>query len=83
MHYSNNDDAILCCRYDSIVGCEYSHRHHEPPHMLDCEHVLFHECMIQKNKARIFSNSNMYVCHINELIFLAVISPSNDLMQLS
>ena len=42
-----------------IESCMYTHRHREPPHMLDCEHVMFHECVRGKNAGRIFANPNM------------------------
>ena len=42
-----------------IHNCEYDYRHKEPPNMLDCEHVLFHECMRVKNKAIITTNPKM------------------------
>lgn len=42
-----------------IHNCEYDYRHKDPPNMLDCEHVLFHECMRVKNKAIITTNPKM------------------------
>lgn len=48
-------------RYESLEGCQYSYREKESPFMLDCEHVLFHRCLREKNKARIFSNPFMSV----------------------
>ena len=29
--------------------------------MVDCEHVLFHQCLRKQNNARIVTNRNMYV----------------------
>ena len=29
--------------------------------MVDCEHVLFHQCLRTQNNARIVTNRNMYV----------------------
>eukprot|EP00596_Hydrurales_sp_CCMP1899_P010462 CAMPEP_0119045718 /NCGR_PEP_ID=MMETSP1177-20130426/42157_1 /TAXON_ID=2985 /ORGANISM="Ochromonas sp, Strain CCMP1899" /LENGTH=318 /DNA_ID=CAMNT_0007017991 /DNA_START=344 /DNA_END=1301 /DNA_ORIENTATION=+ len=51
--------GLAIYRFEALAGCFYSYRHEEKPYMLDCEHVLFHKCMIEKHKARIFSNSNM------------------------
>ena len=42
-----------------LQNCEYSYRHKDPPNMLDCEHVLFHECIRMRNKARIATNTEM------------------------
>lgn len=46
-------------RYDIMEGCSYTHRHPDPPYMLDCEHVLFHQCITEKHNARIVANLNM------------------------
>lgn len=46
-------------RYDALSNCTYSYREAEPPHMLDCEHVLFHKCLRQRTHARIFTNPHM------------------------
>jgi hypothetical protein len=46
-------------RYSALEGCWYGYRHEQPPFMLDCEHVILHKCMIDRNHARIFSNSKM------------------------
>lgn len=44
----------------SVLGdCRYSYRYPDPPYMLDCEHVLFHQCLAEQNHARITSNPNM------------------------
>lgn len=51
--------GLTIYRYDALEGCKYGYRHTDPPYMLDCEHVLLHKCMVEKNKAKIFSNSKM------------------------
>ena len=45
--------------YEKTKPCKYAYRHPEPPHMLDCEHVLFHDCLMKQNGANIFFNPNM------------------------
>eukprot|EP01034_Spumella_vulgaris_P031137 gene31137-38480_t len=42
-----------------LPGCEYNHRYPYFPFMLDCEHVLFNECVMRLHKARIMSNPNL------------------------
>lgn len=42
-----------------MVGCEYSHRYPNPPYLLDCEHVIFHQCVREKNHADIYTNPKM------------------------
>jgi hypothetical protein len=51
--------GLAIYRYDAMVGCQYEYRHREPPHMLDCEHVLLHRCMIDKHGAKVYANSNL------------------------
>ena len=51
--------GLAIYKYDMFTNCSYDYRHYEPPYMQDCEHVLLHECMKSKHKARIFSNINM------------------------
>ena len=51
--------GLTIYRYEALQGCQYSYREPYPPHMLDCEHVLFHKCLKSHNHARIFSNPNM------------------------
>lgn len=46
-------------RYNATEGCDYQYRYSKPPHMLDCEHVLFNRCIREKNSARLMSNPNM------------------------
>lgn len=41
-----------------LQSCRYAYRHAEPPFMLDCEHVLLHECLAARG-ANIYSNFNM------------------------
>jgi hypothetical protein len=48
-------------RTSALEGCSYSYRHAAAPHVVDCEHVLFHQCLREKNNARVVSNRNMYV----------------------
>lgn len=43
----------------SVQGCSYNHRYSSPPYMLDCEHVIFHQCLRESNHARILSNPHM------------------------
>lgn len=42
-------------------GCSYRYRYAAPPLMLDCEHVLLHQCMADRHGTRIRSNPTMYV----------------------
>jgi hypothetical protein len=51
--------GLAIYRYDIIKDCAYSYRDAVPPHMLDCEHVLFHKCLKERNGAKIFSNPQM------------------------
>lgn len=51
--------AIAVSRWEALQGCNYHFRHEEPPHMLDCEHVLFHKCIKQRNNGTIVINQNM------------------------
>jgi len=46
-------------RHEVIARCDYRYRLPQPPHMLDCEHVLFHSCLRKTNHARIFVNTHM------------------------
>lgn len=46
-------------RTSVLKDCEYGFRHKGPSHLLDCEHVLLHECIRETNKAKIFSNPAM------------------------
>ena len=46
-------------KYDLFLDCEYHHRHLTYPYMVDCEHILLHQCMTQKHKAKIFVNPGM------------------------
>ena len=51
--------GLAIYKYDSLQGCDYQYRHDEQPYMLDCEHVLLHQCMIRKHRANIFTNTDM------------------------
>jgi len=51
--------GLAIYKYEMFEECSYDYRHHEPPYMQDCEHVLLHECMRKKHNARIYSNMNM------------------------
>jgi hypothetical protein len=46
-------------KYEQFNACEYGYRHHKAPYMLDCEHVIFNECLIEKFQAKIYTNPNM------------------------
>jgi hypothetical protein len=46
-------------RASALQDCSYSYRHSSAPHVVDCEHVLFHQCLRERNNARIVSNRNM------------------------
>jgi len=72
------DWSSTVCRSHAIEHCEYAYRYPEPPYMLDCEHVLFSKCSMEKNAARIVTNMNMYV-HIptDALIFSYLLSLSD------
>ena len=63
--------GLAIYKYDVMKGCKYGYRYDQPPYMLDCEHVLLHKCMTEKNQARIFSNSKMYV--LSTLLFDAAL----------
>ena len=63
--------GLAIYKYDVMKGCKYGYRYDHPPYMLDCEHVLLHKCMTEKNQARIFSNSKMYV--LKTLLFDAAL----------
>jgi hypothetical protein len=51
--------GLAIYRYEKMKHCRYSYRHEVPPYMLDCEHVLFHECITKHGQAQILSNFNM------------------------
>ena len=51
--------GLAIYKYDMFDSCSYDYRHHDPPYMQDCEHVLLHECMSSKHHAKIYSNLNM------------------------
>jgi len=51
--------GLAIYRYEKMKHCRYSYRHEAPPYMLDCEHVLFHECITKNGQAKILSNFNM------------------------
>ena len=51
--------GLAIYKSEIIKNCKYDYRHKEPPHMLDCEHVLFHECVRVLNKARVTTNPDM------------------------
>ena len=51
--------SLAIYRTGALDGCEYEYRERRPPHMLDCEHVLLHQCMIDKHHANIFTNADM------------------------
>ena len=51
--------GLAIYRTAAMDGCEYEYREPRPPHMLDCEHVLLHQCMIDKHQANIFTNADM------------------------
>jgi len=51
--------GLAIYKYDKMKHCRYTYRHAEPPYMLDCEHVLLHECISSGGNAKIFSNFNM------------------------
>ena len=61
LHHSTDNSCSLIAYYRShaIDQCEYHYRYSDPPHMLDCEHVIFNKCAMQKNAARIVTNMNM------------------------
>jgi len=46
-------------RYNILKGCQYHHHHKGPKLLLDCEHVLLHECITSQNHGKIFSNPAM------------------------
>jgi hypothetical protein len=57
-----------------VVGCEYDYQHRASPYVVDCEHVLLHECIREKHNARIVTNRNMYVIeHCHSAIFRMLI----------
>jgi hypothetical protein len=57
-----------------VVGCEYDYQHRASPYVVDCEHVLLHECIREKHNARIVTNRNMYVTvHCHSAIFRMLI----------
>ena len=51
--------GLAIYNYDAFRDCQYEYRHSVPPYMLDCEHVLLHQCMIEKHQANIFTNTAM------------------------
>lgn len=51
--------GLAIYRTDAIGDCKYRYRETNPPYMLDCEHVFFHQCLRANNHARIFSNPHM------------------------
>lgn len=51
--------GLAIYRYEALRGCRYSFRYSQPPHMLECEHVLFHQCIREQNGAKLFANPNM------------------------
>ena len=51
--------GLAIYKYDAFRDCQYEYRHSVPPYMLDCEHVLLHQCMIDKHQANIFTNTDM------------------------
>lgn len=51
--------GLAIYRTSVLTDCEYGFRHRGPSHLLDCEHVLLHECIRETNKAKIFSNPAM------------------------
>lgn len=42
-----------------LEDCAYDFRQREVPHAVDCEHVIFHQCIKEKHNARIATNRNM------------------------
>ena len=46
-------------KYELFRDCEYQYRHTTHPFMVDCEHILLHQCMTQKHGAKIFVNPGM------------------------
>lgn len=45
--------------YAKMTECNYDYRHHQAPYLLDCEHVLLHECMATKSKSKLYHNPLM------------------------
>lgn len=69
------------CRSNAIEHCDYAYRYSEPPYMLDCEHVLFNKCSMEKNAARIVTNMNMYECARSRRCFDMCLSDVIIIMQ--
>ena len=51
--------GLAIYRHAQFTGCRYGHRHTSPPHMLDCEHVIFNKCLRDRYGARIYTNPRM------------------------
>ena len=70
--------GLAIYKFDKMKSCRYSFRHAEPPYMLDCEHVLFHECIARNGQGKIFSNFNMKLWYghsqLSSLSFKKVLS---------
>ena len=47
------------CSSSMLGSCTYDYRHDSLNYLLDCEHVLLHKCLIEKNNAKIYSNPAM------------------------
>ena len=45
--------------YSKMVKCDYKYRHLQAPYLLDCEHVLLHQCMRSASEAKLFHNPFM------------------------
>jgi hypothetical protein len=55
----NSNDTNLAGRNQSTPiypNCRYHFRHDTAPYLVDCEHIFFHQCLREKNEARIFTN---------------------------
>lgn len=42
--------------HNQTAACQYNFRHDNAPYLVDCEHIFFHQCLREKNQARIFTN---------------------------
>lgn len=51
--------GLTIYRAEAFEGCSYQHRYATPPYMLDCEHVILHECMHDKHDTKFYSNPVM------------------------
>lgn len=44
--------GLAVYRYSALRGCAYDHRRPDPPHALDCEHAVYHDCLRARARAR-------------------------------